>query len=168
MLTPSDYFTSSSHHQPRIAAVVGCHENLMALSWHMPISKTPFRYAIGIREENLTHAMLLKHRSCTLNFLPFTYYEEIDTFGKTHGDDKLSKSNLHATHRDKNNNMILDESNMVFVCDVVDTYQNGDHTIFIIDINETLINHDEPHQPVLFFGQGRYATVSQKVRASKK
>lgn len=168
MLTLSDYFTSSSHHQPRVAAVIGCKENLMALSWHMPISKTPFRYAIGIREENLTHAILSEHRSCTLNFLPFSYYEAIDIFGKTHGHDKLSKTNLNATHRDQHNNMILDESNMVFVCNVIDTYQNGDHTIFILDINESYINHDAPSQPALFFGQGRYATLSENVQAAKK
>lgn len=168
MLTLSDYFTSSSHHQPRIAAVVGCYNNLMALSWHMPISKSPFRYAIGIREENMTHSLLLEHRSCTLNFLPFSYYEEIDIFGKEHGGNKLAKTNLHTTHRDSNNNVILDESDMVFVGDVIDTYQNGDHTVFILQINETYINHDAPAQPALFFGQGRYATLGDSVRAAKK
>lgn len=167
MLIKSDYFSSPTHYQPRIAAVVGCCDNLMALSWHMPISKSPFRYAIGVREENMTHAMLLEHRSCTLNFLPFSSYEAIDICGRGHGGDKLAASGLRATHRDKNKNMILDESDMVFVCDVIDTYQNGDHTLFIVEIKETYINPDVPAQPALFFGQGRYATITPSVRASK-
>jgi flavin reductase (DIM6/NTAB) family NADH-FMN oxidoreductase RutF len=167
MLHQADYFTASTHHQPRVAAIVGCGDNLMALSWHTPISKSPFRYAIGIRDENCTHPLLLEHRSCTLNFLPFSHYESIDLFGKEHGGDKLSKTPLHATHRDCHNNLMLDESDMVFVCELIDTYENGDRTLFILDITQTYINDAIP-SPTLFFGQGWYAPLGDSVRASKK
>ncbi|MDD5716832.1 MAG: flavin reductase family protein [Sulfuricurvum sp.] len=167
MLIPSDYFTSPAHYQPRIAILVGCQDNLMALSWHMPISKSPFRYAIGVREENMTHTMLLEYRSCTLNFLPFSSYEAIDICGRAHGGDKLADSGLTATNRDKNGNMIIDESDTVFACDVIDTYQNGDHTLFILEIQETYINISVPSQPTLFFGQGCYATITNNIRANK-
>ena len=45
---------NSNHSQPRVTAILACKENLMAASWHMPISKSPFRYAVAVREENYT------------------------------------------------------------------------------------------------------------------
>lgn len=61
--------------QPRSTAILCCQKNLMPLSWHMPISREPFRYAIAVRDENITYNMLKDHGSFTLNFLPFSYHE---------------------------------------------------------------------------------------------
>ncbi|MDD2400546.1 MAG: flavin reductase family protein [Sulfurovum sp.] len=155
----------SDHSQPRVAALLACKGNLMAASWHMPISKSPFRYAVAVREENYTHALLSEYGSFTLNFLPYEYYETVDLMGRLHGDecDKLRASGLKSQQVDTNGNPLLDASDFIYACNVCDTYTNGDHTIFIADVVRIYVNAHQSKAPMLFFGRGRYATACKDV-----
>lgn len=148
--------------QPRSTAMLCCQKNLMPLSWHMPISKLPFRYAIAVRDENVTFSLLKKHSSFTLNFLPFSHYESVDKAGRVHGDtiDKLKLCDLTSTSSDHNGNVILDDSDFVYECTVIDAYENGDHTLFIADVTKILVQEDRTPSPVLFTGRGQYATTT--------
>ena len=148
--------------QPRVAVLLCCEKNLMPLSWHMPVSREPFRYAIAVRDENITYNMLKKHGSFTLNFLPFSYHETIDKAGRVHGDtvDKLTFCNLISSANDHNENLILDDSDFVYECTIIDTYQHGDHTLFIADVTNILIQENRPSVPVLFLGRGQYCTTT--------
>jgi flavin reductase (DIM6/NTAB) family NADH-FMN oxidoreductase RutF len=147
--------------QPRVTALLSCQQNLMPLSWHMPISREPFRYAIAMRDENITHQMLPKYGSFTLNFLPFSYHEKIDQAGRFHGDtvDKLKLCELVSSSTDQNGNLILDDSDFVYECTIIDTYQNGDHTIFISEVTQIWVQEDRPQSPTLFLGRGQYTTT---------
>lgn len=149
--------------QPRVAAILSCQHNLMALSWHMPISREPFRYAIAMREENLTHTLLKEHGSFTLNFLSFDHYDAIDQCGRVHGNDvdKLSTSGLSSKTSDLHGNHIIDQADYVYECTIIDTYKNGDHTIFISDVTALHLNDSINEHPILFLGRGRYATLSK-------
>jgi flavin reductase (DIM6/NTAB) family NADH-FMN oxidoreductase RutF len=164
-----DTLEEATHAQPRVTALLACQSNLMPASWHMPISKSPFRYAVAVREENHTHTLLEKHRSFTLNFLPFDHYETINMMGKMHGvsEDKLSKSGLDIEGKDSNGNVLLSVSDFIYECMVCDTYRNGDHTIFIADVTKIHVNDKQGNKPMLFFGRGRYGTVGNTVTASK-
>lgn len=148
--------------QPRSTAMLCCQQNLMPLSWHMPMSKSPFRYAVAVRDENVTFSMLKKYASFTLNFLPFAYYENIDKAGRVHGDtvDKLKLCDLASTSSDHNGNAILDDSDFVYECTIIDTYENGDHTLFIADVTKILVQEDTTPSPVLFTGHGKYCTTT--------
>jgi len=134
----------------------------MALSWHMPISSRPFRYAIAMRKENLTHDLLQEYGSFVLNFLPFSCYEQIDQCGRVHGDktDKFEYTGLSAQKNDSHGNAILDAADYAYECRVIDTYINGDHTVFIADVNALYVNEDFDGHPTLFLGRGLYATPS--------
>lgn len=162
MLQRYENIPSALPPQPRVAAVLSCQNNIMALSWHMPISREPFRYAIAVREENYTHALLVEHGSFTLNFLPFPYYTQIDQCGRLHGNDteKLKYTGLTSKNKDLHGNRILDGSDYVYECTIVDTYQNGDHTLFIADVTALHLNNCLNGFPTLFLGHGLYATTS--------
>lgn len=159
------YDPQSSHpiSQPRVAAILCCQDNLMALSWHMPVSKEPFRYAVAVRDENISHGMLHQYHSFTLNFLPFAYFEEIDACGRIHGNkvEKLRFSGLHSSQKDPQGNIILNGSDYVYECRVIDTYENGDHTLFIADVSQIYVNNCYDGHPALFLGHGRYATMTK-------
>jgi flavin reductase (DIM6/NTAB) family NADH-FMN oxidoreductase RutF len=157
----------ATHAQPRVTALLACQENLMPASWHMPISKSPFRYAVAVREENHTHTLLGQHGSFTLNFLPISEYETVSLMGRFHGDteDKLTLSKLHVEGVDTHGNVLLTASDFIYECVVCDTYINGDHTIFIADITKIHINEHQSGTPMLFSGRGRYATVGETLSA---
>lgn len=160
---------NANHSQPRVTALLACGENLMAASWHMPISKSPFRYAVAIREENYTHALLEQRESFTLNFLPFEHYETVDLMGRLHGnqENKLEQSGLNVAEKDANGNLLLSASDFVYECVVCDRYKNGDHTIFIADVKKIHVNEKQSGEAMLFSGRGRYATTSHEVIAQK-
>ena len=136
----------------------------------MPISKSPFRYAVAVREENFTHQLIQEHKSFTLNFLPFENFETVNLMGKLHGDmdDKLVKSGLETKGKDINDNVLLSASDFIYECKVCDTYKNGDHTIFIADVVKIHVNDKQSESPMLFSGRGQYATLAETFTASKR
>jgi len=154
---------------PRLTAILCCEDNLMALSWQMPISREPFRYAVAVREENETHGMLLKQGAFTLNFLPLEYCKAVDLTGRYHASerDKLMDSGLHLYERDVHGNMIFQEADTVFSCRVCDTYEKGDHTLFIADVEMILQNTTPKTAPMLFMGRGRYGSLDEIVEVPK-
>ncbi len=158
---------NSDHSQPRVTALLACQHNLMAASWHMPISRSPFRYAIAVREENYTHTLLKAHGSFTLNFLPFEYYDTVDLMGRVHGEreDKFRLSHLKKEGVDSKGNFLLSASDFIYECKVCDTYNNGDHTIFIADVEKIHVKEKQSGQPILFSGRGHYATVTKSLIA---
>ena len=170
MFNNYDTLEEATHAQPRVTALLACQDNLMPASWHMPVSKSPFRYAVAVREENYTHALLEEHGSFTLNFLPFDHYETVNIMGKIHGDseDKLTKSGLKTEDRDCNGNVLLSASDFIYECVVCDRYKNGDHTIFIADVTKIHVNENQSAKPMLFSGRGKYGTVGETFTISKR
>ena len=156
----------SNHSQPRVTAVLACKENLMAASWHMPISKSPFRYAVAVRDENYTHSLLKSHGAFSLNFLPFEHREIVDMTGRIHGNvkEKLSQSNLKVEGKDDTGNVLLSASDFIYECKVCDTYRNGDHTVFIADVRKIHVNDMQSNSPLLFLGKGTYTTIQPPIR----
>ena len=170
MFKTYDTLEQATHAQPRVTALLACQDNLMPASWHMPVSKSPFRYAVAVREENFTHQLIQEHNSFTLNFLPFDHFETVNLMGKLHGDmdDKLAKSGLGIEGKDVNGNVLLSASDFNYECEVCDTYKNGDHTIFIADVIKIHVNDKQSDTPMLFSGRGRYATLADTSIANKR
>ena len=162
MFKTYDNLEDATHEQPRVVALLACQDNLMPASWHMPISKSPFRYAVAVREENYTHQLIQEHKSFTLNFLPFVYYQTVDLMGRLHGDkeEKLIRSGLEVEGKDDQGNILLGASDFIYECVVYDTYQNGDHAIFIADVKAIHVNEKQSGEPMLFPGRGKYAALS--------
>ena len=169
MFKTYDNLEDATHVQPRVTALLACQDNLMPASWHMPVSKSPFRYAVAVREENFTHQLIQEHNSFTLNFLPIEHFETVNLMGKLHGDmdDKMAKSGLSIEGKDINSNVLLSASDFIYECEVCDTYKNGDHTIFIADVFKIHVNEKQSDTLMLFSGRGKYATV-EKTFISKK
>ena len=149
--------------QPRVAALLACGRNLMALSWHMPVSKSPFRYAVAVRAENHTYKLLRERGSFTLNFMPFDHYRAIDRMGRLHGDteDKLAASELASRGTDAEGNLLLDGADFIYECRVFDTASWGDHTLFICDVKHVRVHERPSGRLALFTGKGRYSAVGE-------
>lgn len=165
-----DTLEKATHTQPRVTALLACQNNLMPASWHMPVSKAPFRYAVAVREENYTHTLVSEQGSFTLNFLPFEYHETVALMGDLHGDtvDKLALSRLEIEKRDDSGNPLLGASDFIYECVVCDTYKNGDHTIFIADVKQIHVNDRQSGYPMFFSGQRRYATIGKITQLIKR
>lgn len=166
----SDFILPPEAAQPRVAALLACGTNLMTQSWHMPVSRKPFRYAIAMRAENYTYRLLHDRRSFTLNFLPFEHVNAIDRMGRFHGDetDKFILSDLASSQTDANGNLMLDHADFIYECRVFDTAAWGDHTVFIADVQNVKVHDNPSGKLALFTGKGRYMTVGETRQIPKE
>lgn len=165
-----DTLKESGHSQPRVAMILACSENLMALSWHMPVSKAPFRYAVAVREENVTHQLIREHHTFTLNCLPFSLFETTDMTGRFHAGeaDKLKQSGLSYRTSDATGDIMMDDALFVYECRVMDAFERGDHTIFVADVLHIYVNSESDASPALFLGRGRYTTIMETSVAPRR
>jgi len=150
-----------SHSQPRLAALLTCGNNIMPLAWHMPVSKSPFRYAVAVRSENHTHELLKKNREFAINFLDISYQYAYQVCGEVHGDnvDKFKLSGLHKKSASSIESTLIEEAYMIYECTLIDIINYGDHDIFIADVNLILNKETKDVEPTLFMGKGYYNTI---------
>lgn len=162
MFTTTKTLDTSCHAQPRPTALLSVADNFMPLSWHMPISKFPFRYAICVRDENSSYDLLHVNQQFALNFLDFSYIEAYEKSGSMHGGDKFKATKLTPKKADKINAKLIEEAYMIYECKVIDILNYGDHDVFVADV---LCIHNkqskEDVQPTLFMGKGFYETTSK-------
>ncbi|MBN2894274.1 MAG: flavin reductase [Campylobacterales bacterium] len=156
--------SDASLNHPRLCALVCCGGNLMAASWHTPLSREPFRYGIAVRAQNDTHHLLSTIGHCSLNFLDISEYETIDYTGSVHARDecKSEACGLVAPTCDANANPVFASALSAFGCRVRDILEMGDHTLFVCDVAEIFVNENTALMPTLFMGHGRYATLGEE------
>ena len=161
---------SSCHPQPRLSALLSCVDNIMPLSWHMPVSKEPLRYAICVRDENYTYDLLHINRHFALNFLDFSYVEAYEKTGSCHGKgiDKFALANLTRKKAKHIRSELIEEAYMIYECKVVDVVNYGDHDIFIADVLYIHNKKLKEPKPTLFLGRGYYDTLTSKSVRSER
>jgi len=161
MFTTTLTLDKSCHSQPRLTALLSVADNFMPLSWHMPISKSPLRYAVCVRDENKSYDLLHINQQFALNFLDISYLEAYEKSGNTHGGDKFSLTNLTRKKAQSINATLIEESYMIYECKVIDILNYGDHDIFISEINLIHNKKVDSVKPALFLGHGFYETISE-------
>ncbi|MFC2074173.1 flavin reductase family protein [Campylobacterota bacterium] len=162
MFNTSLQLDEQCHAQPRPTALLTCGSNIMPLSWHMPVSKSPFRYAIAVREENHSHQLLKENREFALNFLDLSYQHVFETSGGIHGKnvDKFELCGLSSKQALTIGTSLIQEAYMIYECTLIDIISYGDHDLFIGDVNIILNKDTKTVEPTLFLGKGYYDTLT--------
>jgi len=162
MFNTSFSLDEQCHAQPRLSALLTCGSNIMPLSWHMPVSKAPFRYAIAVRNENHSHELLKKNREFALNFLDISYQHAYQISGEVHGEhiNKFDLCKLTSKKAMTIDTDLIQEAYMIYECTLIDIISYGDHDLFIADVNAILNKKKNNINPTLFLGKGYYDTLS--------
>ncbi len=168
MFSTTTKLDETCHAQPRPTVLLTCADNIMPLSWHTPISKEPFRYAICVRDENYSHELLLKHREFALNFLDHSFVQAHQITGAIHGRgvNKFKESGL--SEKKGANATLIEEAYMIYECCVIDVLNYGDHDVFIADVNLIHNKQNKDVSPTLFMGRGAYETISKNPTQIKR
>lgn len=168
MFTTTTKLDNTCHKQPRLTALLSVGDNIMPLSWHMPISKTPLRYAVCMREENSSHNLIKKHKQFALNFLDIAYINAYDTSGSIHGGDKFSLTNLSPKKADSIESTLIEEAYMIYECKLIDILNYGDHDIFIAEVSCIHNKQVDDVKPTLFLGEGYYDTTGENTHRAQR
>ena len=161
MFTTTKEIDFSCHPQARLTALLSVADNFMPLSWHTPISKSPLRYAVCVRDENRSYELLHKTKEFALNFLDFSYIEAFEKSGSMHGGDKFALTHLKPKKAETIDAVLIEEAYMIYECKVIDILNYGDHDVFISEV--TLIHNRDvaDAELILFLGKGYYETTSK-------
>ena len=108
-------------------------ENLLPITWHMPTSFNPFLYAIAICKTNFSHGMIESSRAFCVNFISKEFEDEAVLCGTLSGNvvDKFEKTKLTRETCESIDAVRLKEAIGFLECELVDTLDTGDHTIFL-------------------------------------
>ncbi len=168
MFTTTKILNEECHPQPRLTALLACGGNFMPLSWHMPVSKSPFRYAIAVRDENKTYDLLHGRGEFSINFLDYSFIEAMEISGTMHGEDKFTATGLTPRKADLIQSTLIEEAYMIYECQLAEVVNFGDHDVFIGDVLCIHNKKIENVAPTLFLGSGYYETTSQNPKRVKR
>jgi len=161
MFTTTKILNSDCHPQPRLTGLLACADNFMPMSWHMPVSKSPFRYAVAIRDENKTYDLVHTLKEFSINFMDSSYINAMESSGSMHGGDKFKETGLTPMKAQNIKSTLIEEAYMIYECKVVEIENYGDHDIFIVDVLCIHNKKQEDVNPTLFLGRGYYETTSK-------
>jgi len=161
MFTTTRILNPECHPQPRLSTILACGDNIMPMSWHMPVSKSPFRYAVAIRDENKTYDLLHTLGEFSINFMDYSLVESMEIAGSMHGGDKFKETGLSRKNAEYIKSTLIEEAYMIYECKVAEIANYGDHDIFIADVVCIHNKKQENVSPTLFLGRGYYETTSK-------
>lgn len=168
------------HFYPRNTVAVGAHldekMNLMAVAWNTPLSYKPPIFGVAIAEKRFTFHMITRSKAFSVNFLPYDKLDVMHAFGRTSGKDidKMAKLRLQLEKSLKLDVPILEDAYAAFECQLQDTRDYGDHTLFVGEV--VAIHYDESFydeqgiitieqtDPILYLGNNHYATSRRDSR----
>ena len=120
-------------------------DNVMTLSWHMPVSHTPLMYAISVSKKRFSYHLIKKSNCFCVNFMPYSLSEEILFIGRNSGShiDKFLETGLHKEECESIECVRLKEALSYFECELVEEIEAGDHVMFVGRVVGTFKNRDD-------------------------
>ena len=122
---------------PRQVILVTCRDegkdNIITLAWHMPTSFHPSLYAISVGKTRFSHQMIKNSGAFCVNFMSADFKKEMEVCGSVSGrdTDKFKESGFEKESCGKIDCPRIKEALGYLECEVVESLETGDHTIFI-------------------------------------
>ena len=151
--------------------------DVMPAIWHTPLSRTPPLIGVVVHPSRHTHDMMRFSEEFALNFPTRELMNHTQYFGTVSGSDvgKLDLAKLDTFKASKIDAPLIENCLAWVECGLQDTYQIGDHTLFIGRVLIVQANEDAFEQtwslespdakPLHYLGLDRYATLGARQQA---
>ncbi|MBW2981334.1 flavin reductase family protein [Candidatus Woesearchaeota archaeon] len=108
-------------------------DNVLTLSWHMPISNDPPLYAIAIGKGKYSLKLIRESSVFVVNFMPTKLEKEVLFCGRNSGEhmDKFKEIGLEKEEADRIDCCRIKQALAFLECHVVNEIDSGDHIIII-------------------------------------
>jgi len=120
-------------------------DNLMAMSWHMPVSFNPFLYAISISKERYSYNLIKESKVFAVNFIPFRMAKEAVFCGSRRGEfiDKFKEGDIKKEECERIDCPRLKDAAAVLECQVIAELDAGDHQLIVGKVMNAIKKKDE-------------------------
>ncbi len=114
-------------------------DNIIALSWHSPVSFSPKLYAIMVGHTRFSHDLIKNSKVFCVNFMSIEHEEQVMFCGTRSGrdTDKFEEISLGKEKCKKIDCPRVKKALGYLECKVVNAVKAGDHTIFVGEILNT-------------------------------
>jgi len=163
---------------PMQAVLVTCNDkngktNVITIAWHTPISKKPPLYGISVAPSRYSYSLIEESKEFVINFAPYTLVDKVNFCGTRSGrkTDKIDETNLTLIPGEKLNTPVIKECFAHLECTLFDTIELGDHSFFVGEIKNILLDDDafkndilnnNDVKPVYYLGDCIYTTIDNK------
>jgi len=167
---------------PMQAVLVTCNDekgktNVITIAWHTPISRNPPLYGISIAPKRYSHGLIEKTKEFVVNFAPYQLVDKVNFCGTHSGrkTNKIEDTKLTLIPAQKIKVPLIKESYAHLECKLARTLTAGDHTLFIGEVVNILVDENafaddlldnKKIQPVYYIGDNRYTTIDKKEKKS--
>ena len=132
-------------------------DNIITVSWHMPVSFEPELYAISIGKQRFSAEIISRSKAFVINLIPYTLKEAAIFCGTHTGKhiDKYSEAKLTMEEAKTIDCGRIKEASAYIECEVVDEVEAGDHIIYIGKVVE---KEEKEHSKRLLQGGKDFTT----------
>jgi len=134
-------------------------DDIITVSWHMPVSFKPELYAISIGKQRFSAEIISKSKAFVVNFIPYTL-KETAIFCGTHSGkhmDKYQEAGLTMEEAESIDCGRIKEALAYLECEVINEVDAGDHIIYI---GKVVNKEEKDHEKRLLQG-GKDFTTSE-------
>jgi flavin reductase (DIM6/NTAB) family NADH-FMN oxidoreductase RutF len=134
----------------------------MPAIWHTPLSFKPPLIGIAIAPEHETYKMIMGAKAFVVNWLDFSYAEQVGELGEMAGrdyEDKLSAVGLATVRGKVLGQPLITEASAVLECHYSDTYRTGTHRLIVGQVVAARANksfsdywNNTEYDPLLYAG----------------
>ena len=115
-------------------------DNVMTLSWHMPVSFDPELYAVSIGKERFSLKLIRESGVFVINFMPLKLKDAVLFCGRRSGEDidKFQESGLEKEEAETIECPRIKQATGCLECELVNEIEAGDHIILIGKVLKTI------------------------------
>jgi flavin reductase (DIM6/NTAB) family NADH-FMN oxidoreductase RutF len=146
--TPPSQFVRVAYHTARQVVLLTTRhqgvENVWPIDWHLPLSFEPELYAVCLTSGGFGTELIRASGVFVVNFVPVDWQEIIFYCGRTSGQavDKFQETGLVKETAVSIDAPRLKDALGFLECDVIQTVETGDHTLFIGQVCHAAQNRD--------------------------
>ena len=147
--------------------------NVITVAWHCTISKKPPLFGVSVAPQRHSHKLINESKEFVINFMNYDFVEKIHFCGTNSGrnTDKISKIGLNLVNSKKISTKAIKESYACLECKLFDKIKLGDHTFFVGEIVNALIDNEsfsneildtDKMKPCYYIGDKIYTNFNSK------
>ncbi|MBW2963838.1 flavin reductase family protein [Candidatus Woesearchaeota archaeon] len=120
-------------------------DNIITLAWHTPLSFSPELYGISVGKTRFTCKLIQDSKVFAVNFISHDMKDKAVICGTNSGAaiDKFDKCGFTKEECESIDCPKIKEASAVLECEVVDSFETGDHIFFVGKVHKSEQRNDK-------------------------
>jgi flavin reductase (DIM6/NTAB) family NADH-FMN oxidoreductase RutF len=150
---------------PKQTILVSCRnetkgkDNIIAVDWHMPLSKDPQLYAISIGKSRYSLDIIRESQCFVVNYMSIEQKDQVNFCGMHSGMhvDKFKECGFTKAESNTIDCPKIEEAAANLECEIIQEVDTGDHILFVARVTNSNENNSVPR--IMHIGNAEFKTI---------